>query len=188
MKRRLLTLGFSLTVLAGGTAAAQPPAGVRNVVGSAPRFVPNDIWQRMMERPENAPDGLVVQTDLATAWAALVETFKEFDIPVTFSDKAAGEIGMVRAKLYKRMGKHPISRFLRCGEGTAGPNADMYVVFTSVLGYVRPVDAGNVMLYGLIAGQAVDLPNGRNDVVDCTSSGQFETLIVRSLTKRLLAQ
>jgi hypothetical protein len=152
------------------------------------RFVPLDVWQRMLERPENAPEALVVGLDQDAAWAALEATFKELEVPIAFSDKAAGEMGMVRAKLYKRMGKHPISRYLRCGEGTAGPNADMYVVYVSVLGFVRPTPNGQRMLYAMIAGQAVDLPNGRNEMMDCTSSGQFETLVIKALTKRLIIQ
>ena len=184
MRAPRLMIAVAVTIGVGRQSAAQP--NVPSSVGyTSPRFVPLDVWQRMLERPEDAPEAMVVEIDQDAAWAALETTFKELEVPVTFSDKAAGEMGMVRAKLYKRMGKNPISRYLRCGEGTAGPNAEMYVVYVSVLGIVRPAGVGKHLLYGMITGHAVDLPNGRNDVVPCTSSGQFEMLVVKGLNKRL---
>lgn len=184
-----LVIAIAATLGMGSRGAAQNPPRAPSSIGHMPsRFVPLDVLQRMQERPENAPEALVVELDQDAAWAALEATFKDLEVPVSFSDKGAGEMGMVRAKLYKRMGKQPISRYLRCGEGTAGPNADMYVVYVSVLGFVRPTASGQRMIYGMIAGQAVDLPNGRNEIMDCTSSGQFETLVIKALTKRLLTQ
>jgi hypothetical protein len=114
--------------------------------------------------------------------------FREFDLPITVSDSAAGEVGTVRAKLYKRMGKKAISDFLRCGDGATGPNADMYVVYVSALSVVRPSGTGDQTIGVMLTGQAVDLPNGRSDVVDCTSSGIFETLFTKRVAKQLATQ
>ena len=62
----------------------------------------------------------------------MTEVFKAFDIPVSYSDQTAGELGTVKAKVMRRLGKEPLSNYLRCGEGLTGPNADSYVVYLSV--------------------------------------------------------
>jgi hypothetical protein len=176
-------------IVTPGWAQQTNPTSISSSFGSsAPRFVPLDVWQRMLERPEDAPEAMIVEGTADVVWGALEGVFKELDVPTGFSDKSAGELGVVRAKLYKRMGKRSLSQYLRCGEGTAGPNADMYVVYVSVLGFVKPAGAGKQAAYGMITGHAQDLPNGRNDIVPCTSSGSFETLVVKALAKRLLVQ
>ncbi len=188
MRVQGMVIAIAMTAVIGSQGVAQQsaPSAASSIGHMASRFVPVGVWQRMLERPEDAPEALVVGVDQDVAWAALEGTFKDLGIPVKFSEKTAGEIGMVHEKLYKRMGKYPLSRFLRCGEGTAGPNAEMYVVYVSVLGFVRPTADGQRLLYALITGDAVDLPNGRNEVMQCTSSGQFEMLVVKALAKRLL--
>lgn len=179
---------IGLALLSVATPAiAQQGTGAQGGVfgGSAPRFIPTAIWQRLLERPENAPDALTLPVSKAAAWAAVEAAFKEFDLPVTVTDSAAGEIATVGAKMYKRIGKKPISDFLRCGDGAAGPNADMYVVYVSALGVVKPNGKTDQTIGIRLTGQAVDLPNGRSDVVDCTSSGVFETLFTKRVAKQL---
>ena len=183
--RRLLLPIFLLVAI---PAAAQTnPAGVAAGVfgGSAPRFIPTSLWQRMLERPEDAPDPLTLTVPRDSAWNAVESVLKGFDLPITFSDPASGQMGSVKSKLYKRMGKQAISEFLRCGEGTAGANADMYVVYVTAVAIVTDGGNGNQTIGVLLTGQAVDLPNGRSDPVDCTSSGRFENRFTKELVKRL---
>ncbi|MBM3275589.1 MAG: hypothetical protein FJ206_05920 [Gemmatimonadetes bacterium] len=171
---------------------AQDPTGIRNTGGWNSRFVPQSVFQRMLERPEHAPDALVLVVEPELAWQAMEATFKELGVPtdqgapVGFADRGAGEMGVNNAKLYKRMGKAALSEYLRCGEGVAGPNADMYVVYLTVIGFVRPMKDGELALQTMITGDAVDLPNGRNELQPCTSSGQFEVKASKALAKRLL--
>jgi len=160
-----------------------PPSGQYG--GLSSRFIPTDIWTRMLERPEDAPSSFTVTASRDSAWVALQDAFKQLDVPLDFSDKVAGEMGTVRAKLYRRLGKAPVSDFLRCGEGISGPNADSYVVYLSVVGFVRPAQDGGTTVVALITGQAVDLPNGRNDVVPCTTTGKLEDKVAKSVIKRL---
>lgn len=185
-------LALMATLAATNLASQQNPTGISNSGGWVSRFVPQGVFQRMLERPERAPDALLVKVDREAAWAAMEATLKELGVPleqpapVSFADKVAGEMGVNHAKLYKRIGKSPLSEYLRCGEGTAGPNADMYVVYLTVIGFVRPAADGELALQTMITGDAVDLPNGRNEVLPCNSSGQFEMKAQRGLAKRLL--
>jgi hypothetical protein len=187
MRTSTALLLIGLAMAPGSVAWGQAPPNVANAGGWVSRFVPAEIFQRMLERPERAPDALFLKVDANAAWAAMETTLKELDVPAGFSDRSAGEMGAVKAKHYKRMGKASLSEYLRCGEGTAGPNADMYVVYVSVVGFVRTMPDGETGLQTMIAGQAVDLPNGRNEVIECTSSGQFESKAAKLLAKKLLS-
>lgn len=165
-------------------AYAQPAAsGVFG--GFAPRFVPLEVWTRMLTRPESAPGAFVVAAPADSVWVALGEVLKRFDVPVGYADRAAGETGVIKVKLYRRMGKEPLSNYLRCGEGLTGPNADTYVMYLSAVGMIKAGADGKTTVLTLISGDAIDVPNGRNDVVPCTSSGQFEAKVAKAVRKRL---
>ncbi|MCC7132196.1 MAG: hypothetical protein SFV24_04265 [Gemmatimonadales bacterium] len=164
---------------------AQAPAASGVYGGFAPRFVPLDVWTRMLSRPETAPGAFSVAAPADSVWAALGEVLKRFDVPLAYADRAAGEMGVVRTKLYRRMGKEPLSNFLRCGEGLTGPNADTYMVYLSAVGMIKAGSDGTTTVLTLISGDAVDVPNGRNEVVPCTTSGQFEEKVAKAVRKRL---
>ncbi len=192
MKRLGIGHWLGMTIVAlllPGVAAAQSssaPTTSGVFGGTASHFIPRDIWNRMLERPEDAGDGgFLVEAPIDAVWTALSEVLKEFDVPISFSDRAAGEMGTIKAKMYKRLGRAAVSEFLRCGEGTSGPNADMYVVYVSVAAFVKPGTGNQTAAMAMIGGEAVDLPNGRNDVVPCTSSGRFELKVATAVRKRL---
>jgi hypothetical protein len=94
-------------------------------------------------------------------------------------------MGTTQTKLYRRMGKVPLSNYFRCGEGTTGPNADSYAVYLSLLAVVQPEKDGQVGVHTLIAAQAVDLAGGRNDAIDCTSTGRLELRVADDVKARL---
>lgn len=195
MKRLGIGHWFGMALLAVlvpralGAQASSAPATSGNAGGFNSRFIPVDVWTRMLERPENINDfGFKVQAPADSVWAALTDVMKLFDIPIGYTDRRAGEMGAVKAKMYKRLGKSAISEFLRCGEGTSGPNADMYVVYISVAAFVKSANEAETSAAVFISGDAVDLPNGRNDVVPCTSSGQFESKFAAAVKKRMLSQ
>lgn len=190
-RRYTWALGLALAVVPSMMAAqASSTPAVSGVAGGFnSRFIPMEIFSRMLERPEDNRDlTFKIAAPVDSVWVALTDVMKQFDIPVGYADRAAGEMGMVKTKTYKRLAKTALSDFLRCGEGSAGPNADMYVVYVSVATFVKAATGGETAVAAFIGGDAVDLPNGRNDVVPCTSSGQFEAKFATALKKRMLNQ
>jgi hypothetical protein len=139
----------------------------------------------MLERPEDAPSSVTLAAPRDTVWAAVEAVFKQLAVPITFSDPKAGELGTVNSKQYRRLGKQVLSSFLRCGEGMTGPNAETYVVFISVIGFLRPAPDSATMLVTLVTGHAIDLPNGRNEMVHCTTTGRLEDRIAKAVAKRV---
>lgn len=173
----------------GGLVAQNPTAIPSGSTGAfSSRFIPPEILTRMMERPSELPSSIMVAAPRAEVWLALEEAFKALDIPVSYSDQAAGELGTVKAKVMRRLGKQPLSSYLRCGEGLTGPNADSYVVYLSVAGFVRPAANNQIAMATLVTAHAIDLPNGRNDVMYCTTTGRLEDKIGQAVQKRLGAK
>ncbi|MSR02290.1 MAG: hypothetical protein EXR94_06070 [Gemmatimonadetes bacterium] len=183
-------IGSALATLvvgvSGGVMAQNPttvPSGSTGAISS--RFIPPELMSRMMERPSELPSSVTVAAGRDAAWLALTEVFKSFDIPMSYSDQAAGEVGTIKAKMMRRLGKQPLSQYLRCGEGLTGPNADSYVVYFSIAGFVKAAANNEVTVATLVTAHAIDLPNGRNDVMFCTTSGRLEEKIAKAVQLRL---
>jgi hypothetical protein len=148
------------------------------------QVIPTDVWLRMWEQRPPEIGEIVLDAPVDSVWTALRATLQSLHVPVGFDDPKLGEIGHTRAKLYKRMGKQPLSHYLSCGTGITGPNADSYVVYLSFVTMVKP-ENGKARVVPLLTGLAVDIPSGRNDGVNCVSTGRLETRIGEDLRKRI---
>jgi len=91
----------------------------------------------------------------------------------------------VQTKTMRRLGKEALSVYLRCGEGLTGPNADSYVVYLSVAGFVKPAADNQLTVAVLVTAHAIDLPNGRNEVMYCHTTGRLEDRVGKAVQKRL---
>jgi len=182
-----LMLVGGLSVGAPGAAAAQNPTSVPGSAGGwVSRFVPMDIWTRMWSRgEERGNEDLVVAAPIDTVWSALKAAFDEHDAPNEFAERASWEIGALGSKQYRRLGKQPLSMYLRCGDGPTGPHAENYVVYLSVVSLLRSSPDTTVRLITLVTAHAVDLAGGRNDPVICGSTGRLEQRIANSVKKRM---
>ena len=170
----------------GGLLGQNPPSVPTSTGAFSSRFIPPEILSRMMERPNELPASVLVAAPRDSAWVALSAAFKKLDIPLSYTDSVAGQLGVVKAKFMRRLGKEPLSTYLRCGEGLTGPNADSYVVYLSVAGFVKPAPDGQIAVATLVTAHAIDLPNGRNDVMYCTTTGQLEAKIAKAVQIRLV--
>jgi hypothetical protein len=174
-----LTLGLiGPPLLAQPTSASSPGA-------SMSRFIPLSVLNRMRERPEGTEEAVVLTAALPAVWTALKETLSSLSVPIEFEDPTNGEIGHTQAKLFRKLGKQPLSFILRCGSGVTGPNADTYMVYLSFVAFVKPVEGGNIAVAPLLTGQAQDPTGSRSDWVNCTSTGRLENRIAQELRKRL---
>lgn len=179
---------FAILALALGRCldlAAQNPPSYPSSSRFVSRFIPAEVWARMRERLEDPKTSVVVDAPVDTVWTALRAALDGLEVPVGFAERSTWEMGSQRVKLYRMLGKQRLSSYVRCGEGITGPNADSYVVYLSFLSFLRPEADGKVILFSLLAAQAIDLPNGRNDVVDCTSTGRLEQRVAEQVLARL---
>lgn len=104
--------------------------------------------------------------------------FKEIQV-----DTRSRELGIARLRMVRRLGKRPLSNFLSCGEGLTGPNADTWHVFIT-LGAKVDRAAQGARLELRFSAEAVDVPNGRNERLPCSTTGVLELQIVDRLNER----
>jgi hypothetical protein len=181
--RRTVPVAFLLVLIASPVLAQ--PTSVSSPGSSMSRFIPIDILNRMRERPEGVDEAIVLNASLPAVWRALKETLTSLSVPIRFEDPANGEIGHAQAKLFRRLGKQPLSFLLRCGSGVTGPNADTYMVLLSFVAFVKPAAGGKVAVAPLLTGQAQDPAASRSDWVNCSSTGRLENRIAQELRRRL---
>ena len=183
---RIIPVSVALLTIVGSEAIGQNPAPASSSSYGHinTRFIPIDVLNRMKERPEGASDSTNVPGTPDTVWSALKRSIAKMDLPVSFEDRSAWQIGNAGGKIYRRLGKNPISTYLRCGEGVTGPNADSYMVHFSFLSVLSPAkDGTSAALYVLLTGTAIDVAGGRNDPVNCTSTGRLEAQLGKEVMK-----
>ena len=143
---------------------------------------------RLMDQPDGLVDTVSFGGPIDTVWAALKTSVKKLDLPVGFDDKAGWQIGVDQGKVYNRVGGSRLSDYLNCGDGSTGPKADSYVVYLSYLSLLRERPDHRVVLYTLVGATAVDLAGGRNDPVNCGTTGRLEANIGKQVEKALKSE
>jgi len=138
-----------------------------------------------------AVDSLASQFTIA---ASRTETFKaasivmeQLKIPVDMSDAARGVVGVSSFPQMRRVAGSPISRFLNCGVGITGANADNWRVFITAIAFVDAKDSNTTDLRVAMVGGARDVAGASTDPVACGSTGVFEGMFAERVKARLAA-
>ena len=119
-------------------------------------------------------------------WKALPAVYAVLEVPIASFDAEANVIGNSSVKLYRRLGKTPLTRYLDCGSTQIGPNADSYEVFLSVLTKLsRPqADTSNTAVVTTVEATARPI-QFRGDPVRCSSKGALEARVIEVLKVQL---
>jgi hypothetical protein len=119
-------------------------------------------------------------------WKFMPAVFATLEIPIESYNSESGVIGNSGLKLYRRLGKIPLTRALDCGQTQIGPNADSYEVVLSVLTKVQRArgDTSNTTVATTIEAAARPI-QFRGDPVRCSSKGLLEARIVEVLKVHL---
>ncbi len=118
-----------------------------------------------------------------SAYRVLRGIMKELDLTIKPQDADAAnhEFLVRRQKLLTRLGKERISRYLSCGEGMTGPNADAWYVYLTIHAAIGPAGAAKSRFQMALTAEAVDVPGGRSERVACSSTGMLEMEIVKRM-------
>ncbi len=179
-------LALLVLIAAASNLWAQDPSRIPSSSGGwVSRFVSADVLLRMRERlTQIEPTDVAAPVD--SVWTALKPALEGLGVKVAFEDPASRQMGSPQIKVFRRLGKAPLSSYLRCGDGITGPNADTYAVYLSLVSFVEPGStSGTARLYTLVSAQAEDVANGRNDLMPCTSAGTLERKIAGAVEKEL---
>jgi hypothetical protein len=118
--------------------------------------------------------------------AALPGLLTELGLTVKDKNVDPAELLIVlkRHRLVRKLGKHQISKFLSCGDGMTGPNADSYYVYVTMNLRLVPKAAKQTHLDMFFGAEAINVPGGQSDRIACATTGAFEIQLVAELQSR----
>ena len=158
---------MALTLLAAHAAAAQ-------VDGHDMKS-----WGSFSFRPDEGMTSGPVVGQPDSVFTVLKGIFAALEVPLK-EDGQAHSLTATRQRAVRKLGKAPVSRYLVCGEGLMGPNADNWYVYYTLMVGVEPLGGKSTLAIGF-TGSAVDTPSGRTDRVKCTTTGRLEFEVVKRL-------
>ncbi len=100
-------------------------------------------------------------------------------------DPPRGQIGVLRAKVSRRLADQPMSNLFNCGRGLTGENADTWRLTIASVTYVEAKGADSSVVSTSVVGMAEDMSGGSTDPVICGSMGLLETRIAEMVLARL---
>ena len=129
--------------------------------------------------------GLPITGSRDSIYAALVAVFAELKIPVAEYDASRGMLHNVNANVSRRLGGEAMSKYLDCGRGFSGSNADFYRVTLAVSAWVEPATGEPTKLMVAIAASGRDPAGSKSAYSVCTSRGALEQRIARQVQSRV---
>lgn len=169
----LLTVASSVIPVA---AAAAQSARVRIGIIGHPGPVAVDSLASIV--PIAAPAG--------ATFAAVSKVFTdELRIPIDSRDSLRGVVGVSSVARMRTFANARISRWLNCGSGITGLNADNWRVFITAFAFVDRADSASTTLRLAIVGGARDVAGSSTEPVACGSNGTFENLVAERVKKNL---
>jgi hypothetical protein len=129
-----------------------------------------------VEYAVNAPPGAVIR--------ALDDAFKGINIPVTFRDSAGGVMGNVLYRRTRTFANAQASKYLNCGAGMTGPNADEMRLTIALVAILDPGPNGGTRLRLGMAASAEDVVGQSRPPIACATSGRLEAAIVELVKKK----
>lgn len=136
-----------------------------------------------------ALDTLAIRTELAApaaevfaVTAAVLEL--ELKIDLKTRDSTAGLVGNLELVKMRTLGRSPLSRYVSCGSGMTGLNADNYRIFLAVLAFVDPLPGNKTRLGVAVTAGAQDVQGNAKQPVACGSTGALEGHVRRTVAAR----
>ncbi len=172
-----LVRAFVLVLVGAPALAAQAPPVVRLRV-QLPAYRSPVIMDTLVMPVEH-------EVPYAAAWAAAERVFNDLKIPRDKRDSAQGILAATRYTKSSSMAGQPMSRFMNCGMGMTGPNADHYRISMAVAALLTPVSATRTRVGVGLAASGMNMQGASTDPVMCGSSGRFESDFLARLAKAL---
>ena len=126
-------------------------------------------------RTQNDPTGVTstIQGTTDQVWDATALSFVFLKIPVTYSNRPAGEQGNPNFVMIRNFDGQPLSAYLNCGDDPiSGPNANLGRVTVAIVAKIRPGTSGTV-LETLLTGNVVK-SGASSAPIYCSTTGTFE--------------
>ncbi|MCC6930634.1 MAG: hypothetical protein IT359_16720 [Gemmatimonadaceae bacterium] len=140
-------------------------------------------------------DGPVAVDSLATAisiaapravvFHQAAQVFAELKVQVDARDSVRGMVGITSSPKMRQFAGRSISRWLNCGSGITGSNADNWRVYITAYAFVDAADSATTTLRLAMVGGAQDVQGTSTEPVACGSTGGFETMFADRVKTRI---
>lgn len=114
----------------------------------------------------------IIPAPVNDVWAQLPAAYEAMALEINSADPRARILGFENLRTKSIDGSRP-SRFLDCGQGVTGANADAYDINLSMLAQVLPTEDGRSEVHVMVEAVARNLAHG-GAVIGCGSNGRLE--------------
>ena len=133
------------------------------------------------------PDVVKVSFDIDAppekAWEALIQVVADLGVDVSGTDRASLTLNNPDFSSSRRLGDERLSRYLRCGSGMTGPNADRYRIRMNFRSQITPAPGGKSVVGTTIQAVGTNPEGTSNARVPCTSTHILESRIAEGLAE-----
>ena len=134
-------------------------------------------------------DSLAIRVDVGASrgatFHAVTAVFADLKIPIDTRDSVRGIVGVANLAKMRTYANARISRYLDCGSGMTGANADDWRVYITTFAFVDAVDSSTTALRLAMVGGAREVAGNSTAPVACGSTGALESLIATRVQARL---
>lgn len=191
MRRRTKWVRAGLLCLAG-TGCASGGAGPTGAPATAGVLPENrgfaggtQVQGGFTDQPSAVLDS-VVAAPRGRVWSVLPAVFDTLEIETPTVERAAYTIGNPGARVARIAGSRQLSRYLECGTGIRGPNADNYEVTLQLLVRLGRAPEGTAVRTTLDAYARARDSGG--EPLHCASVGTLERLVLSLIMRELAAE
>ncbi len=124
--------------------------------------------------------------DRAIALAAIISVYEYLGIPIDYRNTEAGIVVAERFTVRRQLGKVPLSRYLDCGQGFNGLNANFYRITMVVAAWLVPAQGAVSEVHTAVVGSGQDMAGSNAQSVLCNSTGILDVEI-GALARRYMA-
>lgn len=115
-----------------------------------------------------------VVAPMARVLAAIDSAYASYNLPAESYDPEIGQLPSRRVTRSRQLGRSAMSRYLDCGRGFSGDNANLYRITLSTAAWPVVVAGDSVDLHVALIAGGQDPAGSRSGYVLCTSKGAFE--------------
>jgi hypothetical protein len=166
------------TLLALAVTTTTASAQFARVRVRPPGFAEQVALDTLMQPLEfNAPYGKLYSATLAV--------FDDLKIPMTTKDSLKGVVGNLELKKTGSLAGSQMSRWMNCGAGMTGPNADNFRIWLSVAVMLNQTkgQTSTHIRAGLVSG-AEDMQGHSMAPIGCASTGALEQILLEKIKQK----
>ncbi|HEX4935034.1 MAG TPA: hypothetical protein VFV33_17730 [Gemmatimonadaceae bacterium] len=128
---------------------------------------------------------VTINAPRAVVFHQAAQVFAELKVQVDARDSLRGMVGVTGSQTMRRFAGRPISRWLNCGSGITGLNADNWRVYITAYAFADAADSASTTLRLAMVGGAQDVQGNSTQPVACGSTGAFESMVADKIKSRI---